>query len=146
MADQFENNPALATAEPKGKKLKIAFIIAGAVVLIAALTTVAIFWPKNKTPNSSAPPPAVVTPPANVPPAPVPEKPVEKPANIPAIPPGVDRPLTTVEKQKYGFATADNIWMKTSSPSDGSQPSMSFYNKTVNPNPYPTAPVIIPGD
>ena len=67
---------------------------------------------------------------------------VESPV-VPAIPPGIDRPLTQDEKKKYGFNTADDIWLKTSNPTDGSQPFMSFYNKTINPNPYPTVPVFV---
>lgn len=71
------------------------------------------------------------------------EKNVPSLPNVPSIPAGIDRPLTDVEKKKYGFKINDDIWVKTSSPTDGSQPFMSFYNKTVNPNPYPTVPVFI---
>jgi hypothetical protein len=67
----------------------------------------------------------------------------QKPSNAPVITPGLDRPLTQEEKIRYGFSTTDDIWLKTSSPKDGSQPFMSFYNKTVNPAPYPTVPVFV---
>lgn len=59
------------------------------------------------------------------------------PANTQVIPAGIDRPITKEERLKYGFSATDDIWVKTTSPTDGSTPQMSFYNKTVNLAPIP---------
>jgi hypothetical protein len=59
------------------------------------------------------------------------------PVNIQSIPVGINRPVTKQERIKYNFSLTDDIWVKTTSPTDGSVPQMSFYNKTVNPSPVP---------
>ncbi len=70
--------------------------------------------------------------------------PLGRPQSIPAVQPGQNRPLTAEEKKMYRLPANADIWLKTSSPVDGSQPEMSFYNKTINPNPSPTVPYISP--
>ncbi len=52
-------------------------------------------------------------------------------SNIPKekLQPGIDRALSTEEKIKYGFVSGENIWMKTTSPTNGTNPQAYFYTK-----------------
>lgn len=154
MADQQGQSEGFPIQEQKTKKpIIIILIVVGLLVLVATAAAI-IFWPKTISPVPVSLPAQTAggqitnTPAINIPVPPVTDTnvPTPTPTVAPPIAPGVNRPLTAAEKQKYGFSTADDIWMKTSSPTNGSQPVMSFYNKTVNPNPFPTTPVIVPGD
>lgn len=124
------------------------------VVVLAVVGVLAwVFWPKVTPPatgmvNNNAPVLNVnkavkpgtsggtVTPPiANVPILPyVPPAVLESLRSIPA---GLNRPITPEERRKYDFSATDDIWVKTTSPTDGSVPQMSFFNKTINPSPKP---------
>ena len=86
---------------------------------------------KGTVPEASG---GTVTPPvANVP-AYVPSA---VPVNIQSIPAGLNRQITPEERVKYGLSPTDDIWVRTTSPTDGSTPQLTFYNKTVNPSPQP---------
>jgi len=42
------------------------------------------------------------------------------------VPPGLNRPLTADEKIKYHFPADANVWIITTSPTDGSKPDVYF--------------------
>jgi hypothetical protein len=140
---------------------KTAVIVSAAVGVLAVAGVLAwIFWPKAAPPSVSVNPPAAL----NQPQPPAGNTPAAPPAgNTPAAPPatntppsaasgasgtvqtapaGIDRPITAEERQKYGFSQSDDIWVQTTSPTDGSQPQMFFYDKTVNPSPVPYVPPV----
>jgi len=128
-------------------------IIASAIAAVAiAGALVWIFWPKApeaapvNQPATNQPAPAngnapAATPGTNAPASNTPgTNAPAAPAPIQPVPAGIDRPVTAAEREKYGLSPNDDIWVKTTSPTDGSQPQMYFYNKSVNKNPTPYIP------
>ncbi len=124
---------------PQGENARSnkALFIGGAVllVLIAAAIVFVVTWRSNKpsvapslnqNANSERGVRPVNAPPANVPTEKVPPLPAGNGAYF-DVQPGLDRPLTADEKVKYHFPSAANVWIKTTSPADGTKPDVYFY-------------------